>query len=174
MVETCLEPHSHPQFLDNTHSPNLSWIFTSTHHLLCAPVCVCLCYLGFFNWVLRVHNSGLLSSDLWIGCCVCTILVCALAGVVCVNGVWAMFASRSDECARQARGRSSDACMRHVGNARNAGWKKPSAILRNSNSTPLRNCVVLDCSARQLCVGPRVVTWFIYPRRSRYGCLRPT
>jgi hypothetical protein len=165
MVETSLEPHSHPRFLDNTHSPNLSWtLHFDPPPLVCSSVCVCVCVLwdlrigccvytilgcalfGFVNWVFRVHNSGLRSC----GCCVC---------------------ERSEQCLppavmsvrRQARGWSGDACVRRAGNARNSGWKKPSAILRNSNSSPLRNCVVLDCSARQLCVGPRVVTCIIYP-----------
>jgi hypothetical protein len=76
-------------------------LFTSTHHLLCVPLCVCS--LGFVNWVLRVHNSGLRSlriCELGVACV--QILVCALAGVVCVNE-WTMFASRSDECAQAGK-----------------------------------------------------------------------
>jgi hypothetical protein len=155
-------------------------LFTSTHHLLCVPVCVCaffgICELG----VTYTQFWFALSSDLWIGCCVYTILVCALFGFV--NWVLRVHNSGLRSCGccvcewsgqclppavmsvrRQARGRNGDACARHVGNARNAGWKKPSAILRNSNSSPLRNCVVLDCRARQLCIGPRVVTCFMCP-----------
>jgi hypothetical protein len=130
-------------------------LFTSTHQLWCVPLCVCVCV-----WVCVVCVLW----DLWIGCCVYTILVCALFGFE--NWVLRVHNSSLRSCGccvcewsgqclppavmsvrRQGRGRSGDACMRHVGNARNAGWKKPSAILRNSNSSPLRNCVVLDCSA---------------------------
>jgi len=89
MVETCLEPHSHPQFLIiPTLSTSLE-LFTSTHQLLCVPLCVCVCvFFGICELGVACTQFWFaLSSDLWIGCCVCTILVCALAGVVCVNGV---------------------------------------------------------------------------------------
>jgi hypothetical protein len=169
MVETCLEPHSHPQFLI---IPTLSTSLETLHFDPPARVLLCVCVCVFFGicelGVACTQFWFALSSDLWIGCCVCTILVLRSCGCCVCEWSGQCLPPAVMSVRRQARGRSGDACMRHVGNARNVGWKKPSAILRNSNSSPLCNCVVLDCSARQLCVRPRVVTCFIYPpRRSR-------
>jgi hypothetical protein len=142
------------QFLDNTHSPNLSWtLHFDPPPLVCSCVCVCVCVL----W------------DLWIGCCVCTILVCALAGEWS-GQCWppAMMSVR-----RQARGWSGDACVRHVGNARNAGWKKLSAILRNSNSSPHYITAWFWIAARGNCVLVHVFNLFHLPRldeAAKNGC----
>jgi hypothetical protein len=96
-----LEPHSHPQFLDNTQSPNLSW----TLHFDPPPlVClVCVCSLGFVNWALRVHNSGLRSLRICELGVACGQFWFALLWVLCVWMEWAMFASRSDECAQAGK-----------------------------------------------------------------------
>ncbi len=85
MVETCLEPRSHPQLIIPTLPTSLE-LFASTHHLLCVPLCVC--YLGFVNWGLRVHNSGLRSLRICeLGVASAQFRFALFAGVVCVNGV---------------------------------------------------------------------------------------
>jgi hypothetical protein len=101
-------PHSHPQFLDNTHSPNLSWtLHFDPPPLVCSYVCVCVCArarsFGFVNWVLRVHNSGLRSLRICELRVACAQFWLALLRVLWVWMEWAMFASRSDECAQAGK-----------------------------------------------------------------------
>jgi hypothetical protein len=80
-------------------------LLTSTHQILCVPLCVCVwvCSLGFVNWVLRVHNSGFRSRRIWKLGVACAQFWFALLRVLCVWMECAMFASRSDECAQAGK-----------------------------------------------------------------------